>query len=109
MRAILATFRKKVHEMLRSIPKTMPWGPRRSMCMSFFVKCPKQMPVQGRFKKVQTCLPSGRRVYGALEDKDMVLCTVLKQPTPVNVEGITKKDIHMLLTQCGDFNPPQAD
>jgi hypothetical protein len=32
--------------------------------MSFFVKCPKQMPVQGRFKKVQ--------MYGAIEDKDMV-------------------------------------
>jgi hypothetical protein len=40
--------------------------------MSFFVKCPKQRPVQGRFKKVQTCPPSGRRVYGALEDNDMV-------------------------------------
>jgi hypothetical protein len=37
--------------------------------MSFFVKCPKQRPVQGRFKKVQTCPPSGRRVYGAIEDK----------------------------------------
>jgi len=57
--------------------------------MSFFVKCPKQRPVQGRFKKVQ--------MYGALEDNDMVLCTILKRPTPVNVEGITKKDIHMLL------------
>jgi len=29
--------------------------------MSFFVKCPKQRPVQGRFKKVQ--------MYGAIEDK----------------------------------------
>jgi hypothetical protein len=28
----------------------------------FFVKCPKQRPVQGRFKKVQ--------MYGAIEDKD---------------------------------------
>jgi len=45
--------------------------------MSFFVKCPKQRPVQGRFKKVQ--------MYGALEDKDMVLCTILKRPTTVNV------------------------
>ncbi len=57
--------------------------------MSFFVKCPKQRPVQGRFKKVQ--------MYGAIEDKDMVLCTILKRPAPVNVWGITKKDIHMLL------------
>ena len=63
--------------------------------MSFFVKCPKQRPVQGRFKKVHTCPPSGRRVYGAIEDKGMVpfglelraerLCTILKRPTPVNV------------------------
>jgi hypothetical protein len=45
--------------------------------MSFFVKCPKQRPVQGRFKKVQ--------MYGALEDEDMVLCTILKWPTTVNV------------------------
>jgi len=45
--------------------------------MSFFVKCPKQRPVQGRFKKVQ--------MYGALEDKDMVLCTLLKRTTTVNV------------------------
>jgi hypothetical protein len=45
--------------------------------MSFFVKCPKQSPVQGRFKKVQ--------MYGAIEDKGKLLC------------GITKKDIHMLL------------
>ena len=37
--------------------------------MSFFVKCPKQRPVQERFKKVHTCPPSGRRVYGAIEDK----------------------------------------
>ena len=29
--------------------------------MSFFVKCPKQRPVQGRFKKVH--------MYGAIEDK----------------------------------------
>ena len=57
--------------------------------MSFFVKCPQQRHVQGRFKTVQ--------MYGALEDKGMVLCTILKRPTPVNVEGITKKDIHMLL------------
>ncbi|MBW2001008.1 MAG: hypothetical protein JRI30_00630 [Deltaproteobacteria bacterium] len=55
--------------------------------MSFFVKCPKQRPVQGRFKKVH--------MYGAIEDKDMVpfglelraerLCTILKRPTTVNV------------------------
>jgi len=68
--------------------------------MSFFVKCPKQRTVHGRFKKVQ--------MYGAIEDRDMVLCTILKRPTPVNVEGITKKDIHMLLTQCGDFYQPEA-
>jgi len=90
--------------------------------MSFFVKCPKQRPVQGRFKKVQTCPPSGRRVYGAIEDKGMLLCTILKRPITVNVWGITKKDIHMLLKparhreasaeadgQFGDFNPPEAD
>ena len=90
--------------------------------MSFFVKCPKQRPVQGRFKKVQTCPPSGRRVYGAIEDTGMVLCTILKRPTPVNGEGITKKDINMLLTparhreasaeadgQFGIFNPSEAD
>ena len=92
--------------------------------MSFFVKCPKQRPIQGRFKKVQ--------VYGAIENKGTLLCTILKRPTPVNAEarpgatyllesiatavygylfilynslsnqvwarGITKKDIHMLLT-----------
>ena len=69
--------------------------------MSFFVKCPKQRPVQGRFKKVH--------MYGATEDKGMVLCTILKRPTTVNVQGITKKDIHMLLKQFGDFNPPEAD
>jgi hypothetical protein len=34
--------------------------------MSFFVKCPKQSPVQGRFKKVQ--------MYGAIEDKGKLLC-----------------------------------
>ena len=65
--------------------------------MAFFVKCPKQRPVQGRFKKVH--------MYGAIEDKDMVpfgleqfgleltaerlraerLCTILKRPTTVNV------------------------
>ena len=32
--------------------------------MSFFVKCPKQRPVQGRFKKVH--------MYGAIEDKGML-------------------------------------
>jgi len=66
-----------IHEMLRSIPKTRPKGLRRSMCVSFFVKCPRQRPVQGRFKKVQ--------MYGAIEDKDTLLCTILKRPTPVNV------------------------
>jgi hypothetical protein len=45
--------------------------------MSFFVKCPKQRPVQGRFKKVH--------MYGAIEDKGMLLCTILKRPIPVNV------------------------
>jgi len=64
--------------------------------MSFFVKCPKQGPVQGRFKKVQ--------MYGAIEDKGMVLCTILKRPITMNAEGITKKDIHMLLKKFGDFN-----
>jgi hypothetical protein len=73
---------------------------RRSMCMSFFVKCPKQRPVQGRFTKVQ--------MYGAIEDKGTLpfgfelraerLCTILKRPITVNVSGITKKDIHMLFS-----------
>ena len=65
--------------------------------MSFFVKCPKQRPVQGRFKKVQIC--------GSLEDKDILpfgleqfgleltaerlraerLCTILKRPITVNL------------------------
>jgi hypothetical protein len=66
-----------IHKRLRSISKTQAKVLRRSMCMSFFVKCPKQRPVQGRFKKVQ--------MYGALEDKDMVLCTILKRPITVNV------------------------
>ncbi len=63
----------------------------------FFVKCPKQRPVQGRFKKVQ--------MYGAIEDKGTLpfgleqfgleltaerlraerLCTILKRPITVNV------------------------
>jgi hypothetical protein len=73
--------------MLRSSPKTQLEVMRRSMCMSFFVKCPKQRPVQGRFKKVH--------MYGAIEDKGMVpfglelraerLCTILKRPITVNV------------------------
>jgi len=45
--------------------------------MSFFVKCPKQRPVEGRFKKVH--------MYGVIEDNDMVLCTILKRPITVNV------------------------
>jgi hypothetical protein len=55
--------------------------------MSFFVKCPKQRPVQGRFKKVQ--------MYGAIEDKGMLpfglelraerLCTILKRPIIMNL------------------------
>jgi hypothetical protein len=45
--------------------------------MSFFVKCPKQRPVQGRFKKVL--------MYGAIEDKGTLLCTILKRPITVNV------------------------
>ena len=68
--------------------------------MSFFVKCPKQRPVQGRFKKVpfdklMVLSKVEGHMYGALEDKDMVpfglelraerLCTILKRPTTVNV------------------------
>ena len=45
--------------------------------MSFFVKCPKQGPVQGRFKKVQ--------MYGVIEDKGTLLCTILKRPITMNV------------------------
>jgi len=63
--------------MLRSISKAWPKVLRRSMCMSFFVKCPKQRPVQGRFKKVH--------MYGAIEDKGTLLCTILKRPITVNV------------------------
>jgi hypothetical protein len=66
-----------IHKMLRSSPKTRPKGLKRSMCMSFFVKCPKQRPVQGRFKKVQ--------MYGAIEEKGTLLCTILKRLTPMNV------------------------
>ena len=44
--------------------------------MSFFVKCPKQRPVQGRFKKVpfdklMVLSKVEGQMYGALEDKDM--------------------------------------
>jgi hypothetical protein len=58
--------------------------------MSFFVKCPKQRPVKGRFKKVpfdklMVLSKVEGQMYGALEDKDMVLCTILKRPTTVNV------------------------
>jgi len=67
----------------------------------FFCQMPKTKARSGRFKKVQ--------MYGAIEDKGTVLCTILKRPTTVNVWGITKKDIHMLLKQFGDFNPPEAD
>ena len=45
--------------------------------MSFFVKCPKQRPVQGRFKKVpfdklMVLSKVEGQICGALEDKDMV-------------------------------------
>jgi len=63
--------------MLRSVPNILHKGLERSICMSFFVKCPKQRPVQGRFKKEQ--------MYGAIEDKGTLLCTILKRPTNVNV------------------------
>jgi len=65
--------------------------------MSFFVKCPKQRPVQGPFKKVH--------VYGAIEDRGTLpfgleqfgleltaerlraerLCTILKGPIIMNL------------------------
>jgi len=46
-------FWNKIHTML-SVVSGGSNSPNnlRSMCMSFFVKCPKQGPVQGRFKKV---------------------------------------------------------
>jgi hypothetical protein len=58
--------------------------------MSFFVKCPKQRPVQGRFKKVpfdklMVLSKVEGQMYGAIEDKGMVLCTILKRLTPMNV------------------------
>jgi len=68
--------------------------------MSFFVKCPKQRPVQGRFKKVpfdklMVLSKVEGQMYGAIEDKGTVpfglelraerLCTILKRPTPVHV------------------------
>ena len=76
--------------MLRSIPKTRPKDLRRSICMSFFVKCPKQRPVQGHFKKVpfdklMVLSKVEGQMHGAIEDKDMELCTILKRPTAVNV------------------------
>ena len=80
------------------------------MCMSIFVKCPKQRPVQGRFKKVpfdklMVLSKVEGHMYRAIEDKGMVpfgleqfgleltaerlraerLCTILKRPTTVNV------------------------
>jgi hypothetical protein len=63
--------------MLRSVLKTRSKDLRRSMGMSFFVKCPKQRLVQGRFKKVH--------MYGAIEDMGTLLCTILKRPTTMNV------------------------
>ena len=58
--------------------------------MSFFVKCPKQRPVQGRFKKVpfdklMVLSKVEGHMHGAIEDKGMVVCTILKRPAPVNV------------------------
>jgi len=45
--------------------------------MSFFVKCPKQRPVQGRFKKVpfdklMVLSKVEGQMYGAIEDKGML-------------------------------------
>ena len=79
-----------IHKMLRSSPKNRPKGLRRSICMSFFVKCPKQRPVQGRFKKVpfdklMVLSKVEGHMYGAIENKGMVLCTILKRPITVNV------------------------
>ena len=78
--------------------------------MSFFVKCPKQRPVQGGFKKVpfdklMVLSKVEGQMYGAIEDKGTLpfgleqfgleltaerlraerLCTILKRPTTVNV------------------------
>ena len=78
--------------------------------MSFFVKCPKQRPVQGRFKKVpfdklMVLSKVEGQMYGAIEDNDTLpfgleqfgleltaerlraerLCTILKRPIIVNV------------------------
>ena len=58
--------------------------------MSFFVKCPQQRPVQRRFKKVpfdklMVLSKAEGHMYGAIDNKDMVLCTILKRPTTVNV------------------------
>jgi len=94
------------------------------MCISFFVKCPKKRPVQGRFKKVpfdklMVLSKVEGQMYRAIEDRGTLpfglelraerLCTILKRPITVNVQGITKKDIHMLLKPCGDFYLPEAD
>jgi len=68
--------------------------------MSFFVKCPKQRPVQGRFKKVpfdklMVLSKVEGQMYGAIEDKGTLpfglelraerLCTILKRPITVNL------------------------
>jgi len=73
--------------------------------MSFFVKCPKQRSVQGRFKKVpfdklMVLSKVEGHMYGAIEDKGTLpfgleltaerlraerLCTILKRPITVNV------------------------
>ena len=63
--------RFRIHEMLRSSPKTRPKVLIRSMCMSFFVM-PYTFTVVGRFKMVQSNVP--------LSSIAPYICTFLKRP-----------------------------
>jgi hypothetical protein len=63
--------------------------------MSFFVM-PYTFTVMGRFKMVQSTM--------SLSSITPYICTFLKRPSTGLCFGhLTKKDIHMLLTQCGDY------
>jgi hypothetical protein len=123
-----------IHEMLRSSPNNQTKGLRRSMCMSFFVM-PYTFTVVGRFKMVQSLSalslsavssrPNCSRPKGTIPLSSIApyICpstllrtmslsngTFLKRPrTGLCFGHLTKKDIHMLLKQFGDFNPPEAD
>jgi hypothetical protein len=64
--------------------------------MSFFVM-PYTFSVVGRFKMVQSTM--------SLASNAPYICTFLKRSlTGLCFRHLTKKDIHMLLKQCGDCN-----